>query len=402
MAPLYSGAVPRSLLSPPVARGTLARVHSTSAGECLRVLFVTPRFFPFLGGVENHVYEIARRMAGAGVEVTVLTANPGGRLSARETLEHVNIVRVPAYPADRDYYFAPGLYRAITRGEWDVVHVQSYHTLVAPLAMLSAWRAQIPYVVTFHGGGSSSHLRNAARHLQQWLLRPLLARAERLVALAEFEEKDLATRLRLPFEKFVLIPNGADLPRLSDAERPAVDPNLIASVGRLERYKGHQRAIAALPHVLERRPEARLWIAGKGPYEAELRRLAADLGVADRVRIAAVPPNEREEMARQLSRVALVVLFSEYETHPIAILEALSLGRPAVVAKTSGLGELVERGYARGVELDSTPQETAAAMVEQLDRPFAPNTMDLPSWDTCAQELLDIYRSVVWRTECAF
>ena len=44
-------------------------------------------------------------------------------------------------------------------------------------------------------------------------------------------------------------------------------------------------------------------------------------------------------MAEELSQAALVVLLSEYETHPIAVLEAVALGRPALVAATSGLSE---------------------------------------------------------------
>ena len=70
----------------------------------------------------------------------------------------------------------------------DLVHIQSYHTLVAPLAMLAARRAKLPYLLTFHGGGHSSQLRNATRGSQLALLRPLLAHAERLVTLAHFEE----------------------------------------------------------------------------------------------------------------------------------------------------------------------------------------------------------------------
>ena len=123
--------------------------------KALRLLFVTPFYFPYTGGVETHVYEVARRLAQAGVEVTVLTTDPSGKLPAREQIEKVTVQRVRTWPAQTDYGFAPAIYRTIRQGGWDIVHVQSYHTLVAPLAMLAAWQAKIPYVVTFHGGGNS-------------------------------------------------------------------------------------------------------------------------------------------------------------------------------------------------------------------------------------------------------
>src|SRR5512147_2912812 len=124
----------------------------------LRVLMVTPRYFPFMGGVENHVYEVARRLARLGVDITVLTTDTSGQLPADELVDGIKIKRVRAWPAQRDYYFAPGIYRFIRGGRWDIVHVQSYHTLVAPLAMFAARQARIPYVLTFHGGGHSSQL----------------------------------------------------------------------------------------------------------------------------------------------------------------------------------------------------------------------------------------------------
>jgi glycosyltransferase involved in cell wall biosynthesis len=369
----------------------------------MRLLMVTARYFPYVGGVEKHVYEVARRLARHGVDVTVLTTDPSGRLPASEQSEGVKVQRVRAWPAGADYYFAPGIYRAVTRGDWDIVHIQCYHTLVPPLAMLAALRARVPYVVTFHGGGHSSRLRNAIRGVQRALLRPLLARAERLIAVARFEIEFFGKELRVPAGQFALIPNGCDLPRATRAASPPTDHHhtLIASVGRLERYKGHQRMIAALPTVLEQRPGAHLWIAGVGPYEPALRRLAARLGVADHVEIRPIPAAERERMAAELSKAALVVLLSEYETHPIAVLEALSLGCPVLVADNSGLSELARQGLARAIPLNSSDRQVGMAVLEQLSQPRPAVNLELPTWDDCAANLLTLYCSIVRRPACA-
>src|SRR5438270_459571 len=91
---------------------------------------------------------------------------------------------------------------------------------------------------------------------------PSTGGVETHVAVAAFEIDHYAGRLRLPRERFVLIPNGADLPKgVPRRPREPLEPPLIASVGRLERYKGHQHVVAALPRILEQRPDARLWIA---------------------------------------------------------------------------------------------------------------------------------------------
>jgi glycogen synthase len=356
---------------------------------------VTPRYFPYMGGVESHVYQVALRLAARGVDVTVLTTDPRGDLPVSEEQVGVHVRRVRAWPAGADWYFAPGLYRAIATGGWDIVHLQSYHTLVAPVAMLAAWRAKIPFVVTFHGGGHSSRLRNALRGVQQTLLRPLLRRARRLVIVARFELDLFSRRLGLPADRFALIPNGSDLPRVEPAAPREDGQTVIASVGRLERYKGHQRVLAALPGVLEQQPDALLRILGAGPYAGELRRLAGALGMTEHVEIMAIPAADREAMANALARCALVVLLSDYETQPIAIMEALALGRPALVADTSGLHELAERGWVRAIPVGSTAEQVAAAILDQLCGPLIPVGVRLPTWDDCASGLLRVYGEIL-------
>lgn len=369
-------------------------------GRLHRVLFVTPRYAPFVGGVETHVEQVAHRMASQGLDVHVLTTDRTRELPPREKKDGVQIHRVPAWPRGRDYYFAPRLMNHIQTGAWDILHLQSYHTMVAPMTMLAALRAGIPYVVTFHGGGHSSQLRHASRGVQQLLLRPLLRKAHGLVALTEHEVSYFSRRLGLPTERFTLIPNGSDLPPVEPGNAPNPKAPLIISVGRLERYKGHQRILAAMPHILEVHPNTRLWIIGAGPYENELRKKAERLGVAQQIEIRAIAPERRQEMANTLARASVQVLLSEFETHPIAVLEGLSLGLPAVVGDSPGLRQLAERGLAQAVDLSSTPRQIAEVVLEQFDCPQNPNRVRLPTWDECADGLLRLYTSIVKVVAC--
>jgi glycosyltransferase involved in cell wall biosynthesis len=326
-----------------------------------------------------------------------LTTDATGRLPRTERREGVEIERHPAWPPRRDYYLSPGLFRAVIHGPWDLLHVQGFQTLVAPTAMLGALRARIPYVVTFHAGGHSSLLRERLVPAQELVLRPLLARADRLVALTQFEAERRAKKLRLAPDRLAVIPNGCDLP--GDFDPSDREPGLIASIGRLERYKGHHRVIAALPHIVTSRPDVRLWIAGSGPYEAELLRFAERLGVADRVEIRSIPVLEREQMAAELSRVRVVVCLSEFESHGIAVLEALGRGCRAVVAYTSAFVNLVEEGLATGVPLECPPAAVAEAVLQELERPPMAEPPKLPTWDECTEALQELYEAVLQERE---
>ncbi len=365
----------------------------------LKVLLVTARYFPYMGGIETHVYEVARRFARQGIQTTVLTTDPSQALPTREQIEGVEILRVPAYPANRDYYLAPGVYDVIMKGDWDVVHCQGFHTFVPPVAMLAAKRRNIPYMLTFHSGGHSSGLRNSIRWLQSKMNRPLLAGAQKLVGVSNFEAKLFQQRLALPAEKFAVIQNGSHLPKVTS--KPVNSESaLILSVGRLEKYKGHHRILEAMPMILKERPDARLRILGTGPYEDELRQMAQQLGVAEITEIGSIPPGNREGMAMAMTSATLVTLLSEYEAHPLAVMEALSLQRPVLVADTSGLSELAERGLVRAIPLNSSAEAVAKSVLEQLRSPLLPPDIELPTWDGCTASLVSLYKSIAEERPC--
>lgn len=372
----------------------------TNESGPLRVLMVAPRYTPYpQGGIAMHIYQVGRRLVRMGIDVTILATDVSGQLAPVEESEGMHILRVRAWPANKDYYFAPSIYRIITRGKWNLVHCQGYNSLIPPLAMLAARRANIPYVLSIHSGGDVSDLRKALRGLHRRMLRPLLSQATKLIAVSEFEVNLFREELRLPTEQFMIISNGVEhIPDVSMLERAAQETNnspLIVSIGRLVRYKGHQRVIAALPKVLEQIPGTRLRIVGVGPYEPVLRRMATKLGVADHVDIRPVPGGDWSGMASLLARADLVTLLSEHEGQGIAVLEALALKRPVLVASTSALQEFADRGLARAVPLESTPEKVAEAVVGQLRQPLLPPKIKLPTWDDCAADLFALYQTVI-------
>ena len=363
----------------------------------MHILHVSARYSPFVGGIETHIREVGTRMVERGHAVTVLTTDPKGVLPPVEGDRGMNIIRVKAWPTDRDYYFAPAVYSEIERGRYDIIHVQGYSTFVAPIAMLSALRHNLPYVLTFHSGGHSSGLRNAIRGIQRWVLAPIAAQANHLIGVSEFEADFFSRTMRIDRSKFSVIPNGAELPKPSDP-LPAREPHLVLSIGRLEKYKGHHRAIEAFPRVLSRFPDARLRIIGSGPYEPELRALINSLGLHRIVTIESIPSAERQRLTDLLYSAGLVVLLSEYEAHPVSVMEAVSVGRPVLVADTSGLHELAVKGLCNAIPLTTPSVGVAAAIVAHLvtdTDSHSPVGVNVINWDDCTAQLLMVYEAVL-------
>jgi glycosyltransferase involved in cell wall biosynthesis len=363
----------------------------------LRVGMIASRYLPYIGGIETHVDEVAIRLAAQGHHVTVLTTDTTGELPRYEERHGFVIKRFPALPRRRDYYFSPALGRELWQQTFDVIHVQGIHTLVPPLALSVARRRRIPTVLTFHTGGNSSRLRTLIRASQWTALRPLLRSAAALVAVCDYEVETFMRRLGLPRSRIRLIRNGAAAFPESDGEPAAVAGSpLIISIGRLERYKGHHRVLQAMPEVLRCEPEARLAIVGTGPYEGTLRSTAARLGIDRAVSFAAFGSNERSALGSLVRSSDVVALLSDYEAHPVAIMEALGTGVRAVVAATSGLSELARNGWAVSVPRDATPRAIARTLLAEAAREDA-MVFDppLPTWDGCVDSLVALYREVV-------
>lgn len=362
----------------------------------ISVLQVTPRYYPESGGIETHVYEVSRRMRQLGVNTTVLTTDRSRVLPAVEQMAGFRVERVPGYPRNHDYYAAPAMWPRIVHCSDDLVHCQGVHTLVPPFAMLAALRSNKPFMLTLHTGGHSSLHRSRMRSAQWRLLAPLLRRADMIVGVSRFETEYFQVITGLSESRVHTISNGGSLPSPSEPVEPNPEAPVVLSIGRLERYKGHQRLIEAMPRVLAARPGARALVLGTGPYENELRTLVVRLGLQQSVEITSVASSDRVGMANRVAGASLVVMFSDYEAHPVAVMEAVTLHRPVLVTGTSGLQEMADNSFATAIPRDSPTEQVAAAILDQLENPHVPpDDVRLQTWDGCAQELADLYRHVL-------
>jgi glycosyltransferase involved in cell wall biosynthesis len=356
----------------------------------IRVLVVAARFFPDLGGVETHIHEVSRRIASrSDLDLTILATDRSGTLPIKEEFEGFTVLRCRSYPGRRDYYFAPSVYSHVLSESYDIVHCQGVHNAVPVLAMLGARRGRIPYVVTLHTGGHSSDFRHRLRNTQWRALGPLLRGATVVVAVSRFEQRMFQKLCRLDTSRIRIIQNGGDLP--SSALRAEAVPGRIVSSGRLERYKGHHRVIEALPIVQRSLPHATLHILGSGPYEGQLRSLIATLNLEKSVTIEYIAPHDRERMAESLGRATVIAALSDYEAHPVALIEGLTLGIPAIGLDTAGIGDLVEDGLVRGVPKDAPSAIIAQALVEAMEEPHVRSPARLPTWDIAANDLAHVY-----------
>ena len=115
------------------------------------------------------------------------------------------------------------------------------------------------------------------------------------------------------------------------------DAPVFITVGGLRAQKNHALLLRAFASPRLARLGARLLLAGDGELRPQLERLAAELGVAERVHLLGI----RSDVARVLAAADVFVLASSYEGNPLTVMEAMAAGKPVVATGVGCVPELV-------------------------------------------------------------
>lgn len=344
----------------------------------MKILFVTHRYPPRTGGVETHVREIATRLVDRGHDVTVFSADAGSDVPSKATDSGVRVRRFRSLSTDGAFYVAPQLALAVSRFEADVVHAHNYHAF--PLFFAALGTTSDRFVVTTHyHGGSASRLRDVLLSAYRPFGRWAIQQADKIVAVSDWEQD----RLQEDFDiDTTVIPNGVDVGRFANAEPEQRECLYLLCVGRLEEYKGVQHVIRALPEL----PDYQLVIVGDGPYREQLRQIARDEAVADRVDFLGYVDDSR--LPGLYAGAEVYVTMSEFEAYGITVAEALAAGTPCVIRCIAGLSDWADRDDC--IDIERTTSSEIATAVRQgvsLDGPTKP----VQDWEQIIHKLESIY-----------
>ncbi len=223
-----------------------------------------------------------------------------------------------------------------------VLHTHEF--FMNTLGLMASWLTGVPLVATVHG---RNYYSDRAR--RRVMCRLVGTFAGRLVTVSEANKRFLAERVGIPPRRVEVIPNGVPVDgRASSARLSALRESLglnqhhlvIGTVGSLYPVKGHRYLIDAAPSVLERFPQTVFLIVGQGGLREELEAHAARLGIAAHLRFL----GHREDVHDLLSICDIFVLPSLSEGMPLALLEAMAAGLPAVATRVGGVTEVLDNG----------------------------------------------------------
>ncbi len=306
----------------------------------VRIVYVITRADE-IGGAQVHVRELASAMHAAGHEVTVL-AGMAGVLFDQLARRRVPVRLVPdlvrPIAAHRDLAALRQLTALFKELRPNLVTTHS--SKAGWLGRLAARQLRIPVIFTAHGWAFTEGVPRTRRTVYALAERLMSRLADHIITVSEYDRRlALDYRIALP-NKITCIHNGVpDLLAVSaSTPQPARGPVRIVMLGRFAAQKDHASLLHALAGL--RAEPWRLDLAGDGPDQASVEALAADLGLACRVRLL----GHRDEIADLLRQSEILALISRWEGLPYSVLEAMSAGLPVIASAVGGVPEALIDG----------------------------------------------------------
>lgn len=387
----------------------------------MKVLMFSWEYPPHMvGGLGQHVYDLTRFLAKQGITTHIITpaVEDYPEYQIHEGT-HIHRVGSPAKEGDhfKSWIFSfnsDAIRKAVhindQVGGFDVIHAHDW--LVAYAGRSVSKIFDIPLVTTIH---ATEHGRNLGLHNRfqieiNEIEKNLALEADKVICCSDYMEREVMDLFGIENNKIRVIPNGVD-PELfvSLPEKPRFDikpdDKVVFFIGRLVPEKGVWQLIAAFPEVLEKVPEAKLYIGGRGPQKPELEKLVKRLGISDKVYFTGFIRERDRNYVYHKAKVAVFPSF--YEPFGIVALEAMATETPVIVGDVGGLAEIV-KDRVTGLKVNPAVREDLAnAIIEILsNEEFAKKLRDnaskmvrsVYSWESIAHSTTEVYQEVL---ECS-
>ena len=348
----------------------------------MRILVAIDQWFPDRqAGSARLAAASCAALAARGHEVTVLAPRNGSVGETREAGVVVRrvLARNVLPQTFTDPFETRRHARELPEDGFDVLIAHEATTAVG----LSSRARRTPLVLMFHASAAReqrflrSRLQPGLRKLSTYVLAPQLDRlerqavaaADRVLVLSEFSRSLLLEDHRLDSSRISMVPGLVDTERFSVGdgkgsarERLGVrsDGPILLTVRRLEPRMGIDRLLRALPLI--GRDDATLVVAGTGSLTAELPRLAAELGVAERVLFVGRVADDARLADWYRAADLFVLPTTAYEGFGMATAEALASGTPVVGTAVGATPELLEPLDPRLVAESPDPEALAQAI----------------------------------------
>lgn len=374
----------------------------------MKILQVSPHFYPFIGGQERYVQSLGRALVKLGHEVVVFTSNfPKGK--KYEVIDGIKVYRFDMLSKPLGNPIIPGMLSSLIKkcGEFDVIHVHNEHSFASNICASVKTYFKMPLIVSCHGQlkFDSSFKDLIERIYSKTLGAQVFKKADRIIALSNLD-KEYISSLGIQPDKISVIPNAVDLSRyhnpmpLKLRDFDFEGKRVVLFVGPIIRRKGPHILIQAIPKIVKDFPDVVFLFVGEGNFKEEAEKLASILRVEKWTHFTGRISDLK--LAQAYRRSDIFVLPSFSEGVPYSILDAYVFSKPVVSTLTPCIAEYLVNNALLIPTGDVDALASAIRLLltdEKLAKKLSENGRRLVemrfNWDVVVKRILQIYNEVI-------
>ena len=337
----------------------------------MKIVHIYKDYFPVFGGIENCIRTLAEAQAARGHDVRVVVNSLKTELELVE-LNGVHITKMPRHLNIQSAPISFNFHNAVRRETVaaDIAHLHAPYPIGEWCNLMFGQSRKT--VLSWH---SDIVRQKTLLRFYAPTLRRVIRRADRIIPASQAYAQS-SVWINPYLDKCRIVPYGIDATRFTEmrtAQALALraqwlgpfgsqPPLVVVGVGRLRYYKGFDDLIRAIALV----NNAIAVIVGIGPLEAELKMLAQQLGVADRVLFPGEPDDDHLPLFHQAADVFAAPSNSRAESFGISIIEAMASGLPVITTEIGTATSWINQHGETGLVVPPLNPAALASAINQM------------------------------------
>ncbi len=316
-----------------------------------------------IGGLEKILTAIVLNLDKKKYNVSVWCLREGGFFADKLVKEGMD-VKVLHISTSRNPLSIYKLYKLLKHHKFDIIHTHAYSA--GTIGRISAFLAGIPVIIS-HNQNVYGHY-NKYYHFVEWLLSYI---TDKIICVSDKVMKFTNETQGIDTKRLITIYNGIEefcsvskketLDLRKKFNIPISSP-VIGTIAQFSEKKGLEYLLRSASVLFKDQRDVIFLLVGDGTIKGRLEQLCADLKIENNV----IFVGERNDIPEMLSLIDIFVLPSITEGLPLAMLEAMSCGKPVIATSVGGVPEIVENGVSGILVQPKDSDALCGAMREML------------------------------------
>jgi len=337
----------------------------------MKLLVVTPYFYPKIGGLENYAYNLCIGLKKKYKwDIVVVTSNHKEKKNITETINGLKVYRLAPWfkfsntPINPLWFFA--IKKIIKKEKPNIINAHTPVPFIADLAALTA--GNIPFFVTYHAFSLYKYnnaLFNLLINLYKKVENVLFKKANKIIVVSDVIKNSIPKRFSKKIEVIYNAISINEIPKVKKSRKQKQENIVfIGSLDKSHEWKGLDEVLLAIKLYCDKtKKDINLFIIGDGDNKSNYQKLVIEYGITKQVKFFGRKEGEEKNKILEEATLAIIYPKSSNDAFPTVALEYWAHSLPIIAANIMPINKIFRDGQIAYLVNPNDP----AALVKALE-----------------------------------